>query len=73
MMKRKKFVLLSLAVRRQQFNTIATTGCMPDPGHNKSLNLALTQFTISKVRTILSQTLLFFFFIFEHKFSLLFI
>lgn len=71
MMKRKKFLLLSLAVRRQQFSASAATGCVHDPRHSKSFNLALTQFRICKVGTILCQT--FFFLIFDHKFSLLFI
>lgn len=60
MMKRKKFLLLSLAIRRQQFNASAATGCVHDPGHNKLLNLALTPFPICKVKTILRQTFLFF-------------
>lgn len=60
MMKRKKFLLLSLAIRKQQFNASAATGCVHDPGHNKLLNLALTPFPICKIGTILCQTLFIF-------------
>lgn len=59
MMKIKKFLLLSLAVTRQQFNTSAATGCVHDPGHNKLLNLALIPFPICKVGTTLCQTFFF--------------
>lgn len=39
---------------------IAATGCLHDPGHVKSLNLALTPFPICNVGTILCQTLFIF-------------
>lgn len=65
---KKKFLLLSMAVRRQQFNVSAATGCVRDPGHNKPLNLALIPVSICKVGIILHQT---FFFVFGHKFSIL--
>lgn len=48
-----------MAVRRQQFNVSAATGCVRDPGHNKLLNLALIPFSICQVGITLHQTFFF--------------